>query len=73
MAIDENQYESEVKGSKVEVYTDYNEFLDDENIDVVTIATISGYHSQQAIDCLNRDKHVLIENPWHYQLKMQIR
>jgi len=57
------QYESAIIDSNVKVYTDYNEVLNDENIDVVTIATISGYHAKQAIDCLNHDKHVLIEKP----------
>lgn len=58
-----NQYECKIEGSNVKVYTDYNEFLNDKDIDVVTIATISGYHAEQAIDCLNHDKHVLIEKP----------
>lgn len=57
------QYEANIKGSNVKVYTDYEEFLNDENIDVVTIASISGYHAKQAIDCLNHNKHVLIEKP----------
>ena len=64
LAIDrKNQYESNVEGSNVKVYTDYDEFLNDQIIDVVTIASISGYHAKQAIDCLNHDKHVLIEKP----------
>ncbi len=64
LAIDKkNQYESEVGNSSVKVYKDYEEFLKDKNIDVVTIATISGYHAKQAIDCINNDKHVLIEKP----------
>lgn len=64
LAVDKkNQYESKVQGSSVKVYKDYNEFINDENIDVVTIATISGYHAKQAIDCLNHGKHVLIEKP----------
>ncbi len=58
-----NQYESAVEGSNVKVYKDYDKFLKDENIDVVTIATISGYHAQQSVDCLNHDKHILIEKP----------
>lgn len=57
------QYESKIKGSNVKVYTDYDEFLNDKNIDVATIATISGYHGKQAMDCLNHDKHILIEKP----------
>jgi len=64
LAVDKkNQYESKVEGSNVKVYKDYNEFINDENIDAVTIATISGYHAKQAIDCLNHGKHVLIEKP----------
>ncbi len=64
LAVDrKNQYESSIRGSNVKVYVDYNEFLNDENIDVVTIASISGYHAKQAIDCLNHNKHVLIEKP----------
>ena len=64
LAIDrKNQYESNIRGSNVKVYKDYDEFLNDENIDVVTIASISGYHAKQALDCLNHDKHVLIEKP----------
>lgn len=64
LAIDrKNQYESKIKNSNVKVYADYEEFLNDKNIDVVTIASISGYHANQAIDCLNHDKHVLIEKP----------
>ena len=64
LAIDKKkQYESKIEDSNVIVYTDYDKFLNDGNIDVVTIATISGYHAEQAIDCLNHDKHVLIEKP----------
>ncbi len=64
LAIDrKNQYESKIKNSNVKVYADYEEFLNDKNTDVVTIASISGYHANQAIDCLNHDKHVLIEKP----------
>ena len=58
-----NQYESIVEAANVKVYTDYNELLYDKNIDIVTIATISGYHAEQAIDCINHHKHVLIEKP----------
>ncbi len=64
LAIDrKNQYESKIKDSNVKVYANYDELLNDENIDVVTIATISGYHAKQAVDSLNHDKHVLIEKP----------
>lgn len=69
-AIDKkSQYESAIDGADVKVYTDYEAFLNDSNIDVVTIATISGYHAQQAIDCLNHNKHVLIEKPMALSLE----
>lgn len=58
-----NQYEEAIKNTDVRVYTDYMIMLKKENIDVVTIATESGYHAKHAIDCLNLDKHVLIEKP----------
>ena len=63
------QYESQVVGSNVKIYIDYNELLNAQDVDVVTIATISGYHAKQAIDCLNYDKHVLIEKPMALSLE----
>ncbi|WP_139903787.1 Gfo/Idh/MocA family protein [Clostridium thermarum] len=48
---------------KVGVYTDYKEMLDREDIDVVTIATESGYHPEIAIYCMNKGKHVIVEKP----------
>lgn len=58
-----NQYEVAVEGVSIRVYTDYIKMLDNEDIDVVTIATESGYHGRHAIDCLNNETHVLIEKP----------
>lgn len=63
------QYEDSIPGVNVSVYTDYNKMLEERNIDVVTIATESGYHAKHAIDCLNRDKHVLIEKPMALSMK----
>ena len=57
------QYENCVKDSNVIVYTDYNEMLSSEKIDVVSIGTESGYHAKHAIDCLNKDAHILVEKP----------
>lgn len=63
-AIDrKKQYEKNIENTKVKVYKDYIEMLKNENIDVVTIATESGYHGKHAIDCLNNNTHVLIEKP----------
>lgn len=57
------QYEDVLKESDVKVYTDYIKMLENEEIDVVAISTESGYHAKHAMDCLNKDKHVLIEKP----------
>ena len=45
------------------VYTDYKKMLEEEDIDVVVIATESGYHGKHAIDVLNSGAHVMIEKP----------
>jgi len=63
------QYEKAIGGSDVKVYTDYIKMLENEEIDVVSIATESGYHAKRAIDCLNRNKHVLIEKPMALSVK----
>ncbi len=45
------------------VYQDYNEMLDKEEIEGVVIATPTDTHSAIAIDCLKAKKDVLIEKP----------
>lgn len=56
-------YEEAIYNANVMVYTDYKKMLQAEDIDVVAIATESGYHAKYAIDCLRKNKHVLIEKP----------
>ena len=63
------QYESNIDKANVLVYTDYLKMLDNDDIDVISIATESGYHAQHAKDCLSRNKHVLIEKPMALSLK----
>lgn len=58
-----DQYDMAMGNTNVKVYTNYLEMLEREDIDVVTIATESGYHGKHAIYCLNNDTHVLIEKP----------
>ena len=57
------EYEEKNLGTQVKVYTDYKTMLRAEDIDVVTIATESGYHGEIALDCINEGKHVAIEKP----------
>ncbi|SET04598.1 Gfo/Idh/MocA family protein [Anaerobranca gottschalkii] len=49
--------------SSVNYYTDYKEMLVKEDINVIAIATESGYHAKHTIDGLNAGKHVLVEKP----------
>ena len=58
-----SEYTSKITGAAVEVYTDYKKMLDKEDIDVVTIATESGYHPEIAVYCMNHKKHVICEKP----------
>lgn len=63
------QYEEAINNSNVKVYKDYIKMLEDEEIDVVSICTESGYHAKHSIDCLNRGKHVLVEKPMALSIK----
>ena len=45
------------------VYTDYKEMIEKEKIDVVTIATESGYHAEIAINAMNAGINVIVEKP----------
>lgn len=67
--MDKHLEEIAMTREEVKKHTDYNEFLNDKDIDVVTIASISGYHAKQAIDCLNHYNHVLIEKPMALSLE----
>lgn len=47
----------------VKSYENYMDMIEKENIDVVTIATESGYHAEIAINCMNKGIHVIVEKP----------
>jgi len=47
----------------VAVYTDYKDMLEKEDIDVIALATESGYHPEIAIYCMNKRKHIIVEKP----------
>lgn len=52
-----------IKAKEPVIYRDYKEMIKCEKIDVVTIATESGYHPEIAMDCLNAGIHVIVEKP----------
>jgi len=43
------------------IFTDYDDFIDDADMDVVFIGTPMPFHAEEAIKALDRDKHVLSE------------
>lgn len=45
------------------IYINYKEMIEEQKIDVVTIATESGYHPEIAMYCLNAGIHVIVEKP----------
>ena len=49
--------------NSVHTYTDYKEMLEKEDIDVVTIATESGYHAEIAIYSMKKGVNALVEKP----------
>lgn len=51
------------KNVEVRVYTDYKDMIEKEDIDVLTVATESGYHPEIAIYCMNKKKNVIVEKP----------
>jgi predicted dehydrogenase len=53
----------------VKVYTDYQEMLQKEAVDVVTIATESGYHPEISMYCMNKKVHVICEKPMALSIK----
>lgn len=59
-----NEYLEKVNEEhKVNVYKDYKEMLEKEQIDIAYIATESGYHPEIAINCMNKGIHVIVEKP----------
>jgi predicted dehydrogenase len=45
------------------IYDDYAKMLREIDLDLVAIATESGYHAEIAIGCLKLGKHVIVEKP----------
>jgi len=66
-----NEYISTLNNGYKDVtaYSDYKEMLEKEDIDVVTIATESGYHAEIAIYAMKKRKHVIVEKPMALSIK----
>jgi UDP-N-acetyl-2-amino-2-deoxyglucuronate dehydrogenase len=53
----------------VRAFDSYQSMLESDEIDIVTIATPSGYHAEPAIEAAKAGKHVLCEKPLDVTLK----
>lgn len=63
----ENKAKEFAKAYNIEsYYSNIDEFLKDENIDAVYIATPHNYHMEYAKKCIEAKKHVLCEKPFSY-------
>lgn len=58
----QEQY-GQAQAPAVKICTDYHELLNDPQVDMVVIATDSGYHHEIALAALAAGKHVLVEKP----------
>ncbi len=49
--------------SSVKIYQSYHEMIKLEKLDLIAIATESGYHAQIALDCIKANINLIIEKP----------
>jgi len=48
---------------KPKIFIDYKKMLQEEDIDVCSICTESGYHAEIVLNCIAFKKHILVEKP----------
>lgn len=54
---------------KILIYRDYKKMIEEENLDLVAIATESGKHAKISIDCLKKKINVIVEKPMALSIK----
>ena len=52
-----------IPAGRINIYSDYKQMLQKEDINICSICTESGYHAEIALYCLNLNKHVIVEKP----------
>ena len=52
-----------IPAGRINIYSDYKQMLQKEDINICSICTESGYHAEIALHCLNHNKHVIVEKP----------
>jgi len=58
-----------LQNSNIKKYTDYKKLIEENSIDLVSIATESGKHAAIALDCLNNSINLIIEKPMAMNLQ----
>lgn len=51
------------KDTSIRHYTDYKKMINENEVDLISIATESGIHAEIALYCINHGIHVIIEKP----------
>ena len=51
------------KDSQIKRYIDYKQMIEENHIDLISIATESGIHAEIALYCIDHNIHVIIEKP----------
>ena len=51
------------RDSSIKCYTDYHQMLEENDLELIAIATESGLHAQIALDCIDAGVNVIIEKP----------
>lgn len=54
---------NQIKDKKINKYNNLNELLKNENLDLISVLTPSGFHYKNAIKCCGRVKTIIIEKP----------
>lgn len=57
------KYDPKIGGGKADIYEDYRDLLDRDDIDVVSIATPDHWHVKIAVEALLSGKHVFCQKP----------
>ncbi|MDN5312643.1 MAG: UDP-N-acetyl-2-amino-2-deoxyglucuronate dehydrogenase [Thermoanaerobacteraceae bacterium] len=69
VAVDEYIKAGGTGGHHIKKYTDYMKLLENPDINLVTVATISGIRPKIALDALDAGKHVILEKPMALSIK----
>lgn len=59
----------DIDTSNIKRYTDYKEMIENEELELVAIATESGLHAQIALDCIAKKINCIIEKPIAMNMK----